>query len=81
MVQRALAEETTDGSHAMAIAQPRVAVRRHGMEEECAVTGTPPWDNVEIKAFLRANGLAYSKKAIVKDVIDFLRWRHDDLDG
>jgi hypothetical protein len=81
MVQCALTEETTDGGYAMAIAQPRVAFRRHGVEEEGAVAGTPPGNDVEIKALLRANRLAHSKKAIVEDVIDFLRWRHDDLDG
>ena len=36
---------------------------------------------VEIKALLCADGLAHSKETIVQDVIDFLRWRHDDLDG
>jgi hypothetical protein len=51
------------------------------VEEEGAVAGTPPGNDVEIKALLRANRLAHSKKAIVEDVIDFLRWRHDDLDG
>ena len=80
MMQRALAEETTDGGDAMTIAQPRVAVRRHGVEEECAIAGAPPRDDVEIEALLRADGLANSEETIVKDVVDFLSWRHDDLE-
>ena len=80
-VQGALPEETAHGGYAMSIARPRVALRRHGVEEECAVAGAPPRDDVEIEALLRADGLAHREETIVEDVVHFLRWRHDDLDG
>ena len=80
VVERTLAEKAADGGHAVAVADPGIAVDRHGVEEERAIPRPPPWDDIEIKALACADSLADGEKAIVQDVIDFLRWCHGDLE-
>ena len=50
------------------------------VEEERAIPRPPPWDDIEIKALACADSLADGEKAVVQDVIDFLRWCHGDLE-
>jgi hypothetical protein len=79
MVKGALSKEPADSRHARPVAQPGISVDRHGMEKEPTIACAPPWDHIEIEAFLRANCLADGKETIVEDVIDLFRWRHGDL--
>ena len=80
MMQGALPEVTADRGHTVTIAQPGVAFGRHGVEEEGTVACPPPRDHVDIDTLLIPDGLANCKETVIEDVVDFLRWRHSDLD-